>query len=80
MVTTCSGVLPFARITSGMPWRKRAVMVDLGEAQVLERHVAHAIDRRVDVHGSVAHLLQQRPELILIHTTSEYQKLSFCPV
>ena len=31
---------------------QRAVMIHLGEAQVLERQVAHAIERGIDVHGA----------------------------
>ena len=44
-----------------------AMMIDFGETQVFEGHVAHAGKRRVDIHCAVAHLLEQRPELILIH-------------
>ena len=50
-----------------MPWRKRAMMIDLGESQVLKRHVAQPRHRAVDVHFSAAHLLEKRPELILVH-------------
>jgi hypothetical protein len=44
-----------------------AVVVDLGEAQIFEWHVTHAGNCRIDIHCAVAHLFEQRPQLILIH-------------
>ena len=48
---------------------QRAMMIDLGEAQVFERQVAHAFDGRVDIHGSGADLFEQAAQMILIHTS-----------
>ena len=59
--------LPFGEDHFRHAVAQRAMMIDLGEAQVFERHVAHADHGRVDIHCAVAHLLEQRPELILIH-------------
>jgi hypothetical protein len=33
-------------------------MIQLGEAQILERHVAHAIERGFDGYGAGLHLFQ----------------------
>jgi len=46
---------------------QRAMMIDFGKSEVFEGHMAHAYHRRVDVHGAIAHLLEQRTELLLIH-------------
>jgi hypothetical protein len=35
-----------------------AVMIDLGESQVLEGHMAHSLDSRFHIHRAVAHLLE----------------------
>ena len=48
---------------------QRAMMIDLGEAQVFERQVAQAFDGRVDVHRSGADLFEQAAQMILIHTS-----------
>jgi hypothetical protein len=31
--------------------------------------VAHTIDRGIDAHGAGTHLLEQDPQLVLIHST-----------
>ena len=36
-----------------------AVMIDLGEAQILEGHVPHALDRGINAGGARAHLFKQ---------------------
>jgi hypothetical protein len=46
---------------------KRPVVIDFREAEILEGHVAHARQGRVDIHSAVANLLEQRTELLLIH-------------
>ena len=46
---------------------QRAVMIDLREAQILERQMTHAVERGVDVHGAGAHFFEQRAQLVLIH-------------
>ena len=56
------------------------MVVDLGKAKVFERHVAHSVERGFDVQSAGADLLQQHAKLLLIHTTSEYQKVSVWPV
>jgi hypothetical protein len=43
------------------------MVVDLGKTEIFEGHVAHAHHGRVDVHGTVADLLEQRTELLLVH-------------
>ncbi len=48
---------------------QRAVVIDLGEAQVLEGHVAQTLDGRIDVDGSGADLFEQAAQMILIHTS-----------
>ena len=70
MPTTCSGVLPLAKITSGMPWRTAMVAIHLGVPEVFERHVprpgATADARRADI--TEAHLLEERAELVFVHS------------
>jgi hypothetical protein len=46
------------------------MMIDLGEAQVFEREVAHALNRRIDVYHSGADLFEQAAQMILIHLSS----------
>ena len=67
MATTWSGGLALGEDDLRHAVTQRAVVIHLGEAQILEGHVAHAFHRGVDVHCTVAHLLEQRPELLLIH-------------
>src|ERR1035437_3216822 len=47
---------------------RRAMVVHLGEAQVFERHGAQTVQRAVHIHRALAHLLEQSPELLLVHT------------
>ena len=47
---------------------QRAMVVHLGEAQILERHVAQAVQRAVHIHCAGAHLFEQLPKLLLVHT------------
>ena len=51
----------------GHAMTQRAVVIDFCEAQIFERQVTQAIERGVDVHGTGAHFLKQRAQLVLIH-------------
>jgi hypothetical protein len=51
---------------------QRAVMIHLGETEVLERQVAHPFERLIDSDFSAPHLLEQCAEKGLIHA-SAYQ-------
>ena len=44
------------------------MVIHLGEAEVLERHVPQPLDRRVDFDRAGAHLVQKRAKLVVIHT------------
>ena len=46
---------------------QRAMMIHLGEPEVFERHVAEPLERAIGVHFTGAHLIEQHPELILVH-------------
>ena len=48
---------------------QRAMMIQLGAAQILEWQVTHPIDRGIDLDGARAHLFEQAAQLILIHST-----------
>ena len=45
-----------------------AVVIDFGEAEVFKRQVTHALHRGVDFERAVADLIEQRAQVILIHT------------
>ena len=51
----------------GHAMTQRAMVIDLREAQIFKRQVAQAVERGVDVHGSGAHLFEQRAQVVLIH-------------
>jgi hypothetical protein len=44
-----------------------AMMIDLGEPEILERHVAEAPDGSVGIDFSATDLLEQGAQLILVH-------------
>jgi hypothetical protein len=50
---------------------KRAVMVHLGEAQVLERHVPQAVERVFGIAGASGNLLKQILDLLFVHVLGE---------
>ena len=46
---------------------QRAMVIDFGESQVLEREVPQTVERCVDVDGSGADLFEKAAQPILIH-------------
>ena len=64
----CSGVLPAPKITSGKPGAQGAVVIDLGEAEVVERQGAQLLERGVGTQRAGAHLAQQIFQALGIHT------------
>ncbi len=61
------GGLPFGENYLRDAVAQRAMVIDLGKAEILERHMSHAHHCRIDVHRAVANLLEQRTQLLLIH-------------
>jgi hypothetical protein len=51
----------------GHPVAERAMVVHFCESQVLKRHVPHTFHGRVYFYGPASNLLEERPELLLIH-------------
>jgi SAM-dependent methyltransferase len=43
------------------------MVVDLGEAEVLERHVLEPVESRIHVHGASADVVQELTKLFLVH-------------
>jgi hypothetical protein len=46
---------------------QRPVVVHLGKAEIFEWQMPHALHRRIHFHRAASYLLQQRPEMLLIH-------------
>ena len=59
--------LPFGKNHLRHSMAQGAVMIDFGEAQILEGHVPKPAHRMLDIHLSTAHLFEKEPQLILIH-------------
>ena len=57
----------------------RAMVIDVGETQVFERHVAQAAHRAIHIHRARAHLLEQLPELLLVHTARITARVTWPP-
>ncbi len=49
------------------------MMIQLGKAEILKRHVPHAFERRIHTYGAFPHLLQKSAKLLGIHEVSAYQ-------
>jgi len=47
---------------------QRAVVIDLGETEILERQMAHAVERGVHVDGAGADVLEKRAQVVTVHT------------
>jgi hypothetical protein len=43
------------------------VVIDLGEAQVFEGHVPHAVEGAFDIHGTRLYLFEEDAKLVPIH-------------
>src|SRR6185312_3510125 len=54
----------------GHPVTQRAVVIDLGESEILERHMPHAFHRVVNAGGSGADVFEERTKLFLTHVAN----------
>ena len=52
-----------------------AVVIHLGEAQIFERQVPHAFERRVHVGRAAFDVFEQRTKLIFRHSCPPYQSI-----
>ena len=52
-----------------------AVVVDLGEAQVFERQVPHAVKRRIDIRRPAAHVFEQGPQSVFCRSARHAEQL-----
>jgi hypothetical protein len=55
------------------------VVVDLGEAQIFEWHVAQATHGTVDIYFTLPDLLEERSQLILVHEDHNNRPASDAP-
>ena len=46
---------------------KRPMMIDFGETKILERHVAHPMQRGIDIRCASAHFFEKRAKLMFRH-------------
>ena len=67
MRTHCSGVLPGPYTASGMPWRRRPVVVDEGVADVGERQPPQPAHDVVGVDPAGGQFVEQRPQRRFVH-------------
>ena len=51
------------------------MMIQLGEPEILERHMPQPVQRRIDFHRAFPNLLQQGSKLKLIHSC--YLKIEY---
>ena len=54
----------------GHPVAQRAVVIDLGEAEILEGHVAHAFHGFVNAAGAAADAFEERAKLFFTHVAN----------
>jgi len=50
-----------------------AVMIDFGETDILEGHVAHADESRIHVNCASANIVEKFSELVFCHWIFEYR-------
>ena len=67
MATTCSGVLPGQNTASGPARAQRPVVIDLGEAEILERQRGQPGQRGVHAQPTALHLVEHPPQGVPIH-------------